>query len=117
MRRQRLAMTVLAVLATASVQAETGLAMLRTNPFLQPDDLDAGRASPSKQDNAADMALRATMVAGARSQANIGGVIVGLGETVNGYQLTEVHARHVVLERDGTRKEIKVDEIDESGRD
>ena len=65
---------------------------------------------------AADMQLRATIVAGSRSQANIGGVIVGLGEGVNGYRLTEVHARRVVLEQNGTRKEIMIDETDETKR-
>jgi len=63
------------------------------------------------------MELRATMVAGERSQANIGGVVIGLGEEVNGYQLIEVHPLHVVLDRDGSSKEIRIANSDRGNQD
>ena len=117
MRSIRSSLLVCASLATASACADTQLATLKTNPFLQPADLSAAPVNRGSEQQAAEMALRATMVAGAHSQANIGGVIIGLGEAVNGYTLAEVHARHVVLERDGSRKEIRIDDSDNSTRD
>lgn len=101
------------------VQADMEYASLRTNPFLQPVALpeirDDGNDAGDKV--ITEMELRATMVAGEHSQANIGGVIVGLDDVVNGYSLAEVHTRHVVLYRDGTRKELRIDDSDRGNRD
>ena len=105
------------ILTATAGQAAGQYAALRSNPFIKPATITE-TPSNKKADirPAADMQLRATVVAGNRSQANIGGVIVGLGEDVEGYRLTEVHARRVVLERDGTRKEIMIDESGETKR-
>ena len=108
---------VIAALAATTGQAGENYAALRTNPFIVPEnaaDTQSNKVADKRKSTAMD--LRATVVAGGRSQANIGGVIIGLGEGVNGYQLTEVHARSVVLEQNGVRKEILIDETDESGR-
>ena len=88
-------------------------AVLRSNPFLQPAQLSAGDAGARQQADprAGVLELRATMVAGRHSQANIGGVIIGLGGEVNGYRLVEVFQRHVVLDRDGIEKEISIDDV------
>jgi hypothetical protein len=99
-------------------QADMEYASLRTNPFLQPVELpempDDGKDAGDKV--IADMELRATVVAGDYSQANIGGVIVGLGDVVNGYSLAEVHTRHVVLDRDGTRMELRINDSNRGSR-
>lgn len=108
---------IIAVMTATAGQAADQYVALRTNPFINP-----GNVTDARSNKAADkrkttaMELRATVVAGSRSQANIGGVIVGLGEGVNGYRLAEVHARRVVLEQNGTRKEILIDETDETRR-
>lgn len=94
--------------------------VLKTNPFLQPviRTNPVQSAAPAEDErHVAEMELRATMVAGQRSQANIGGVVIGLGEEVNGYRLTEVHRQHVVLDRDGKAKEIRIDDSDKGNRD
>ena len=108
----RVLMMIAAMTATAG-QAADQYAALRTNPFINPENVtDAQSKMAADKRNSTAMKLRATVVAGSRSQANIGGVIVGLGEGVNGYRLTEVNARSVVLEKNGTRKEIMIDETD-----
>ncbi|MDX1698100.1 MAG: hypothetical protein R3308_07415 [Thiohalobacterales bacterium] len=93
--------------------------VLQTNPFLRP--ALAAPAQPgivqAETPDTVTLDLRATMVAGSMSQANIGGKIVGLGEEVNGYRLLEVHVRRVVLEREGTRREIAIAELKQPGRD
>jgi hypothetical protein len=93
--------------------------VLKTNPFLKPVSPDVVQDAGSQDDDrrVAEMELRATMVAGKRSQANIGGVVIGLGEEINGYRLEEIHPLHVVLDRDGARKEIRIANADKSNRD
>ena len=113
MHNLRPALLVITVMTATAGQAAEKYAALRTNPFINPgkiSDTQSNKAADTLK--AIDMELRATVVAGSRSQANIGGVIVGLGEGVNGYRLAEVHARRVVLEQNGTRKEITIDETD-----
>ena len=108
----RVLLAFVAIGATAG-QAADKYAALRTNPFIVPGDatdVQSNKTADKRKTTAMD--LRATVVAGSRSQANIGGVIVGLGEGVNGYRLAEVHARSVVLEQNGTRKELLIDETD-----
>ena len=101
------------MLVVMNCQAEQRYASLRTNPFAVPADMSATVQNKRAVSNdAVEMELRATMVAGPDSQANIGGTIVGLGDQVNGYRLAEVHVRHVVLERDGASKEIRIDDND-----
>ncbi|MGB5260580.1 MAG: hypothetical protein WBO34_08680 [Gammaproteobacteria bacterium] len=93
--------------------------VLKTNPFLQPVSPEPGPTAGTQEEDkrVAEMELRATMVAGERSQANIGGVVIGLGEEVNGYRLDEIHPRHVVLDRDGARKEVWIANAGEGSRD
>lgn len=113
----RLVLLMGAIFAAATGQAADQYAALRTNPFLIPGNAaDAPSSKPADKGKTTDLELRATVIAGSRSQANIGGVIIGLGEDINGYRLAEVHARSVVLEQNGTRKEILIDETDGSNR-
>ncbi len=112
MRELRRLLLVTGLLAIGVCHAAERSNVLRTNPFLQPvlDDAAALEGSKSATGPVVELQLRATMVAGSSSQANIGGVILGLGEEVNGYRLTEVHQRRVVLDRDGSQKEIRIDD-------
>ena len=93
--------------------------VLKTNPFLRPLVQDKRETPADNNDGqvVAEMELRATMMAGQRSQANIGGKVIGLGEEINGYQLIEVHPLHIVLDRDGKSKEIKIANSDRGSRD
>jgi len=113
----RRVLLMIGIMTATAGQAADQYAALRTNPFVKPVNIeDTPSDKRAAKPPAAAMQLRATVVAGSRSQANIGGVIIGLGEDVDGYRLTEVHARRVVLERDGTRKEIMIDESDKTKR-
>ena len=49
--------------------------------------------------------LRAVMVGGRAPLVNLGGTILGLGESVNGFRLVEVRERSAVFEREGQRYE------------
>ena len=46
--------------------------------------------------------VKATLVAGSQSMANLGGVILQIGEETHGYRLIEVREREAVFERGET---------------
>lgn len=50
--------------------------------------------------------LRAVMVGGARPLVNLGGTILGVGDSVDGFSLVEVRERGAVFARDGQRIEL-----------
>jgi len=50
--------------------------------------------------------LRAVMVRGARSLVNLGGTILGIGESAGGLRLVEVRERSAVFATDGGRVEV-----------
>ena len=80
----------LAVLGLNSTLAAQPLA----NPFARP-----GLATPGEGDAAVpiDLQLRATLVRGRASSANIGGRIVSVGERIGSYRLVSVHEGAAVL--------------------
>lgn len=86
--------------------------LLRTNPFIQPN-LMAGpgeqAGAASKESDPADMVLRGTLMAGSDPMANISGVILEVGDEVNGHRLVSVGEWEVILEKDGVRKMLTVD--------
>lgn len=49
--------------------------------------------------------LRALMVGGKQPLVNLGGTILGIGESVDGFRLIEVRERSAVFEREGKRYE------------
>jgi hypothetical protein len=85
--------------------------LLRFNPFLRPDLGAAGRGPD--QPRAADAewrpVLTATLVAGERSLANLGGVVLGLGEETHGYRLVEVREFEAVFENAGEQVVLPVE--------
>jgi hypothetical protein len=83
-------------------QAADGTESLQSNPFSQPL---VEEKIPEKPQDAADLfELRGIMVAGSSSQANIGGVILSIGEEVEGHELVSVDQQHVVLVKNGVKK-------------
>jgi hypothetical protein len=85
--------------------------LLRTNPFNQPN-LMAGpgeqAVAAGKESDPADMVLKGTLVAGSDPMANISGVILEIGDEVNGHRLVSVGEWDVILEKDGVRKMLTV---------
>lgn len=77
---------------------------LSHNPFSRPssnETLDLGRAIDRDDRNGTSLDLQATMVGNVRKLANIAGRILQPGDEIDGYELTAVHERYAVLERDG----------------
>lgn len=83
---------------------------LRYDPFVKPDLAAAtggGPAAPARDGEWAPV-LNATLVAGDRSLANLGGVLLELGEESHGYRLIEVHPWEAVFEHAGEQKTLPV---------
>lgn len=66
------------------------------NPFARPASTSA-RAGAEPAEAPLSLALRATLVRGRASSANIGGTIVRIGQTIGGYRLASVHEGTVML--------------------
>ena len=112
---QRLAMLVFVCLSQACYAGEHAL---KTNPFVKPVEIQnqAYALTPSIQEASVPFVLRGTMVAGQQSLANISGVIVSLGEEINGYKLVGIQQREVVLLKDTDRRVLTVDDEREGGQ-
>lgn len=80
---------------------------LRSNPFAQP--APAEKAPDKPQETVDVFKLRGIMIAGSRSQANIGGEILSIGEEIDGYKLVSVQRQYVVLVKNGVKKILAVD--------
>jgi hypothetical protein len=50
--------------------------------------------------------LRAVMIGGARPLVNLGGTILGIGDSMEGFLLVEVRERSAVFTKDGKRIEL-----------
>ena len=94
-----------------SKYSRNAASILRHDPFKQPKLL----VEPEKPDEPDVSAvikvpppwtreLRATMVAGQASMANVDGVLVTLGEQLDGFTLVEVHERSAVFEKETVRR-------------
>ncbi len=57
--------------------------------------------------------LRAVMVGGARPLVNLGGTMLGIGDSTDGYRLVEIHERGAVFARDGKRFELALGRLRE----
>ena len=90
---------------------------LKTNPFARSVEVEEQvPASPAVvEELSVPFVLRGTMVAGQQSLANISGVVVSLGEEINGYKLVDVQQREVVLQRNDDRRVLTVDQETEGG--
>ncbi|MGB5716179.1 MAG: hypothetical protein WBN81_03695 [Gammaproteobacteria bacterium] len=97
-------------LLSQACAAET-VATLQTNPFINPyiGESEVTKEAVKNTPPPTVHELRGTMTGGAKSQANIGGVILTLGETIDGYKLVAVSQHHVVLDKDGTQKTLSLD--------
>ena len=87
--------------------------LLRHNPFAPPaltQNLRPASSSPIVQATPSwTPELRATVVAGPQSLVNVGGVILSVGEALDGYQLIEIRERAAVFERDGKRRVLTME--------
>ena len=96
---------------------------LTHDPFKKPDFLlkPPSSAATSAQVPAADSGvveetiaplegeLRATIQAGPYSMVNVGGEILMLGDTLDGYRLVQVGETEAIFEKNGTKRTLKQD--------
>jgi len=97
--------------ASVCIAAGEGASKLRNDPFDQHRSHKPGLRP--EQTAAAPQAwrpeLRAVLVAGDRSMADVGGIIVKLGGKVDGFRLLEVRDREAVFVKNGTRLTLSID--------
>jgi len=95
----------MAVVPLAAAQASE-VVELRHNPFSHPELVSppSGRGlSVDEARRGEGLELRATLIAPEHAMADVNGVILTVGEEVEGFRLVEVGERRAVLEREGTR--------------
>jgi hypothetical protein len=81
--------------------AEEPRPTLRFDPFAHPEIArgSTGRGRGGQRGQEWAPVVKATLVAGSQSMANLGGVILRIGEETHGYRLIEVREREAVFER------------------
>lgn len=109
----RLAALALAAALAALAPAAMGQGRaLQHDPFARPAlgaiPANAGAGAPSRRAQAAPavapkLNLQAVLVAGPHSIANVDGVMVRVGDAIQGYRLVEVQHRSAVFEKNGAR--------------
>jgi hypothetical protein len=110
---RRLAPRIVALIFTALALPALGQGRaLQHDPFVRPAvGLVPGNASstaaPGRLKTLPEakpkLNLQAVLVAGAHSIANVDGVMVRVGESINGYRLLEVEHRSAVFEKNGAK--------------
>jgi hypothetical protein len=106
--KPRTSLVLLCALLTLGAPAAAGderPRRLRFNPFAQPELAAIAQADPSRVATGAFHGwapeLTATLTAGEESLANLGGVILGIGEETHGYRLVKVDVFEASFEKDG----------------
>jgi hypothetical protein len=114
---QSLAMVTIMCITAASY-AGGSAHNLKTNPFVRPVDSQKQLEAPesTEQLSPVPLVLRGTVVAGQQSLANISGVVVSLGEEINGYKVVAIKQRAAVLLKNNDRRVLSVDDGIEGGR-
>ena len=106
------------LLALAGNTEERTRARLRFDPFAVPqlERPSDAEAAPAARERGWAPILRATLVAGDDSLANLGGTLLALGEESHGYRLVEVRAWEAVFEYGGERKVLPVTSSEEGSQ-
>ena len=88
---------------------------LRFDPFSGPDlERRASQKSYRSDESEWKPVLKAVLFSNQGAMANLGGVILGVGEQTHGYELLEVRTREAVFRRDGAKVVLRVDPDGES---
>ena len=89
----RMLILVLITLPVPALSADVFAPALSTNPFERPAWMTDAQEIPANAPSATPrrrIDLRATLIAGKKSSANVGGRIIGLGEEIDGYTLVAI---------------------------
>ena len=99
----------------ASAQEPAPNPVLRFDPFERPDQAEVERLRGGGNESATQLApaLRATLVAGDASLANLAGSILRVGDEFEGYRLAEVRRGEAVFVRNGARVTLRMDGAEE----
>ena len=84
----------------------TSAPVVRINPFVSPHATSHNHTDGAQRQRAGGIVLKGVLAGGDFPMANISGEVVGVGETVQGYEVVEVSEAGVLL-KDGQR-EIKL---------
>jgi hypothetical protein len=102
-----LAVMLLSLLSTGANAAGE----IQRNPFVRPPIEVLQEQNPAETDRQIQAwrpVLRAVLVAGGKSVADLGGVILKIGESTNGYRLLTVREGTATFSRDGERVVISL---------
>ncbi len=109
--RVLLPVLLLALLGFAAQAADSPPPLLRFDPFQKLPGSEA--ASGDDGGTAAwEPQLKAVLVSGQGSMANLGGVVLKIGQETSGYTLVEVHEFAAVFERGGQRLTLSIERDD-----
>ncbi|GHA15294.1 hypothetical protein [Oceanisphaera arctica] len=95
------------LLATTAL-ADTGMPL--RDPFVRPQTESPARATTTQAEPAPSFTLRALLVAGDTSLANIDGTILALGDEFDGYRLISVTQEETLFEKGSNRYRISLKE-------
>ncbi|OIN05590.1 hypothetical protein [Oceanisphaera psychrotolerans] len=107
MNMERLFPISLWLLATTAL-ADTGMPL--RDPFVRPQTELPARTTPTPVVSEPDFKLRALLVAGDNSLANIDGTILALGDEFDGYRLISVTQEETLFEKGANRYRIPLKE-------
>ena len=89
---------------------------LRFNPFSRPDLTNRASAGAPRASAAWAPVLRATLVAGPDSMANLGGIVLRRGQAAHGYRLIGVKRWEAIFRKDGRTVVLQVDPEEAASR-
>ncbi|WP_417616044.1 hypothetical protein [Oceanisphaera sp.] len=95
-------------LLAATALADTGMPL--RDPFVRPQTELSTRPTPTPIASAPGFTLRALLVAGDSSLANIDGTILALGDEFDGYRLISVTQEETLFEKGSNRYRISLKE-------
>ena len=117
LRNAMLAAGAITLLVPTFARATEPRVELQRNPFERPaiEELTASAATVNDGlTEGRDPGLRAVLVAGSKSVVDLGGVILQIGESTNGYQLLSVEEGKAIFSRNDERIVISLYEQESS---
>lgn len=118
MCRLSMLFTLLSLTLVLAAQADSGITSLQHNPFTRPAiGSEATAQSVRTPILTRPEYLRATLVAGKHSLANVDGTLVAIGENIDGYRLIEVSDGSATFATEGETFTVTVGEKDLGNND
>ena len=106
LKNAMLVVTVMSIFTLATAKAAEPQVKLLRNPFARPAIAEFVADAANVNDvriRGGNAELRAVLVAGTKSIVDFGGVILQIGESTNGYRLTEVGEGTATFNRKGEK--------------